>query len=397
MPDGPARVSASRTRPRTAFSAHFSIAAWLVALAANGCWNSSARPADAGRPAAPTAATASNIAPAAALRPPSEWLADNASTAAGAADLVTRARALMGTIFRVMVVSEGDRDTAGQAAEMVLDEAARLERMMSEWKPGSALSSVNDGAGTEAVEVPPELFEVMRSAIDVAIASDGAFDPSWAGLWELWRFDRPPRVPSRDEVAARLPLVNYRDVVLDAGANSAFLRKRGMLVGLGGIAKGYSLDRGAALLRAKGFHNFILYGGGQVYASGTRGPRPWRVGIQDPRNSERWFAVLELRNASLSTSGDYEHFFVVDGVRYHHILDLRTGFPAHGCRSATVIAPDGTTADALSTATFVLGPKRGLRVIRRFAGAEGVVVDDENRVHISEGLREKILVGPPTP
>lgn len=352
----------------------------LLAAAAGGCQKSSA----SGEPAA-------------ALRRPGEWLVDNADMSAQAAELVTRSRAMMGTVFRVMVLPKDSRDAAGAAAELVLDEAARVELMMSEWKPGSALSKVNAQAGVEAVAVPAELFEVLRRAMDVAVATDGSFDASWAALWSLWRFDRPPRVPSRDEVAARLPLVNYRNVVLDPGARSVFLRRRGMLLGLGGIAKGYSLDRGAALLRKRGFQNFIIYAGGQVFASGTRGSRPWRVGIQDPRNPARWFAVLELRDASLSTSGDYERFFTVDGVRYHHILDLRTGFPARGCRSVTVLASDGMTADALSTAAFVLGPKGGMRLLQRFPGAEGVVIDDENRVHLSAGIKNKILVGPPTP
>jgi FAD:protein FMN transferase len=373
------------------------IALCLLGVGANGCRKSSAGANDIGAPIAQTPAIPSGVGPADAPRRPSEWLTDNANTSTSTVDLVTRSRALMSTIFRVMVVPEGRRDAAGTAAEMVLDEAARLELMMSEWKPASALSRVNASAGAEAIEVPLELFEVLRSAIEVAVASDGAFDPSWAALWDLWRFDRPPRVPSHDEVAARLPLVNYRDVVLDSETRSVLLRRRGMLLGLGGIAKGYALDRGAALLQEKGFRNFIIYGGGQVYAGGMRGARPWRVGIQDPRNSDRWFAVLELRDGSLSTSGDYEHLFIADGLRYHHILDLRTGFPARGCRSVTVVASDGTTADALSTAAFVLGPKRGLQTVRRFSGAEGVVVDDENRVHISVGLRDKILVVAPTP
>jgi thiamine biosynthesis lipoprotein len=384
------------TEKRTSSPAgHFSLLLCLLAVAGSGCPKSSANPNDLSEPTAPT--TSGSSGPAGAFRRPSEWLADNANTSSSPADLVTRSRAMMGTVFRVMVLPEGRRDAAGEAAEMVLDEAARIELMTSEWKPKSALSKVNARAGAEAVEVPTELFEVLRRAVDLAVVSDGAFDPSWAALWDLWRFDRPPRVPSRDEVLARLPLVNYRHVLLDPDARSVFLRRQGMLLGLGGIAKGYSLDRGAALLRERGFRNFIIYGGGQVYASGARGPRPWRVGIQDPRNTVRWFAVLELRDASLSTSGDYEHFFIVGGVRYHHILDLRTGFPARGCRSVTVLASDGMTADALSTAAFVLGPKSGLRLLRQFAVAEGVVVDDENRVHISEGLRDKILVGPPTP
>jgi FAD:protein FMN transferase len=358
------------------------------------CGKASAQPENAARP---SSAAPSSRGPAAVLRRPSEWLADNANTSTSIADLVTRSRPVMATIFRVMVLPDGRPDAAGKVAEAALDEAARIETMMSEWKAESALSRVNARAGVEAVRVPPDLFEVLRRAVDVAGASDGAFDPSWAALWELWRFDRPPRVPSREAVAARLPLVNHRHIVLHPETRSAFLKKGGMVIGLGGIAKGYALDRMAALLRARGFPNFIVYGGGQVYASGTRGSRPWRVGVQDPRNSDRWFAMLELRDASVSTSGDYEHFFVIDGVRYHHILDLRTGFPARGCRSVTVLASDGMTADALSTAAFVRGAQNGLQLLRQFPGVEGFVVDDENRVRISPGLTDKVLVGPPTP
>jgi FAD:protein FMN transferase len=372
----------------------FSIALGLLAALASGCQQASARPSEVAGPVSPAL---SSSVPAGKPRHPPEWLADNAGSSSPTPDLVTRSRSMMGTVFRVMIVA-GDRpDAAGEAAERVLDEAANVDRIMSEWKPGSALSKVNAGAGGEAVAVPPELFEVLRQGVELADASDGAFDPSWAALWDLWRFDQPARVPSQAEVAARLAFVSYRDVVLDAEARSVFLRRKGMLLGLGGIAKGFSLDRGAALLRERGFRSFIIYGGGQVYAAGRRGPRPWRVGIRDPRSSDRWFAVVELRDASLSTSGDYEHFFVVDGIRYHHILDLRTGFPARGCRSVTVLAPNGVAADALSTAAFVLGPKRGLELLRRFRGVEGVVVDDENRVHVSEGLRDKILVAAPTP
>ena len=322
---------------------------------------------------------------------------DNAGARAPTADLVTVSRGVMGTTFQVMLVADDRRDAARKAAEVALDEAARIEQMMSEWKPGSPLSRINALAGAEAVEVPPELLAILRRSLEISVASAGAFDPSWAALWDLWRFDRPPRVPSRQEVSSRLPLVSYRDVVIDPSARSVFLRRRGMLLGLGGIAKGYALDRAAALLRGRGFRDFVLDAGGQVLASGMRGARPWRVGIRDPRQSARWFAVLELRDASLSTSGDYEHFFIVDGVRYHHILDVQTGYPARGCRSVTVLAPEAATADALSTAAFIMGPKAGLRLLRQFPGAEGVVVDAENRVHVSKGLGQRMVVGPPSP
>ena len=280
-----------------------------------------------------------------------------------------------------------DRPGAEEAAAAVFSRLVALERELSEWRPGSPLSAVNRAAGGAAVEVPTDLFRLLERSRELGQATDGAFDVTWAALWGLWDFRAPaPRVPDAAEVAARAALVDYRRIELDADGRTVRLPAAGMMMGLGGIAKGYALDRVAEMLTGAGFRDFLVTGGGQVLSRGRRGDRAWRVGIRDPRGGpEEFFARLEIGDASLSTSADNESFFVVDGVRYHHVLDPRTGWPARGLRSATVMAADATLADALSTAVMVLGRERGLEVARRL-GAEALVVDERGGVAMTPGF-----------
>jgi thiamine biosynthesis lipoprotein len=234
---------------------------------------------------------------------------------------------------------------------------------------------------------------VIRRGVEIGELTGGAFDVTWAALWGLWDFRAAePRVPPADEVARRARLVDYRRVELDEAAGTVRLPEAGMAIGLGGIAKGYALERAAAALRARGLESFLLVSGGQVYAAGDRAGRgAWRVGIRDPRGGpEDLFARLELRDASASTSGDYESFFLADGVRYHHILDPRTGRPARGLRSATVVSGDPVLADALSTGIFVMGPEAGLALAERLPDVEAVLIDDDGRVLVTSGLEDEL-------
>jgi thiamine biosynthesis lipoprotein len=300
----------------------------------------------------------------------------------------------MATLWQVELPARPD---APAAAEACFELYRRLDLELSEWKPGSPLSAVNRAAGERPVEVPEELLRLVGRALDIGRETDGAFDVSWAALWGLWDFRAAaPRVPAAAEIEARRTLVDGRRVVLDPAARTLFLPAAGMKLGLGGIAKGYALDRAAALLEARGFHDFLLTGGGQVVARGRRGDRPWRIGVRDPRGErDEIFARVEPGDASLSTSADNESFFEVAGVRYHHILDPRTGWPARGLRSATVLHPDATLADALSTAVLVLGRERGLEVARRL-GAEALVVDERGEVATTPGFGARLeLLRPP--
>ena len=292
------------------------------------------------------------------------------------------------------------RRDGADAADAVFGVFRAVDARMSEWKPTSPLTEVNRAAGRAEIAVPADLRDVIRRGVEIGDMSDGAFDITWAALWGLWDFRAPqPSVPADLDIDQRTALVDYRRIIIDDDAGTVFLPQRGMMIGLGGIAKGYALERAAAVLRQRGVSGFLITAGGQVIVSGTRGDRPWRVGIRDPRGAPTdYFAYLEASDTSIATSGDYERFFVLDGQRYHHILDPRTGRPTRGVRSATVISADATLADGLSTALMVIGVTRGLALAEQQDNVEAILVDDKGHVHMTSGLAGDLrLEHPPRP
>ncbi|HET9830332.1 MAG TPA: FAD:protein FMN transferase [Vicinamibacterales bacterium] len=306
----------------------------------------------------------------------------------------------MGTELHVTIWSADDA-RAEAAASAVFREFDRLDAMMSVWKGQSDIVMLNAAAGERAVSISSETREVLRIARDISEQTGGMFDITFAALSGLWKFDyqdKDESIPDRKEIDRRLPLVNYRDVVIDEAAGTAMLRRKGMRVNLGGIGKGYAVDRGVDILRRSGLRDFMIQAGGDMYVAGTRGDRPWRLGIRDPRGpADRVFAALDLSDATFSTSGDYERFFMKQGVRYHHIIDLRTGEPARLSRSVTLVTDRAVIADALAKGVFILGPDAGMALIERTPGVQGVIVSAKNEVSISSGLRKRlILVAPPT-
>lgn len=307
----------------------------------------------------------------------------------------TRSLPLMGTRIDVSVPAG-----QGAAIDVVLDVFRDVDVKMNEWKEGSPLAQVNAAAGLGAVPVPADLRALLRRSMELAALTDGAFEPTWAALWGLWDFkSKAPVIPDAAALQRAVALIDHRGIAIDEQAGTVRLARPGMKIGLGGIAKGWALDRSAAALRARGVESFLLSAGGQVYAGGTNGGAPWKVGVRDPRGApDDWFAIIEVVDASVSTSGDYERFFLKDGVRYHHILDPKTGQPSRGLRAATVIAADATLADALSTAVMVMGRDKGLALLEKLPGVEGLVIDDAGRVATTTGLAGKLHVfHPPRP
>ncbi len=299
-------------------------------------------------------------------------------------------RRLMGTVFVIRAVADENR--ARPAIEAAFAEIARLETLLSEWQPASDISRVNAAAGRGPVPVGPEALTVIQAGLEISRASEGAFDLSWAALRGLYDFSAAaPRRPDPTEVARRLPLVRWQDVLVDVDASTVRLRRRGMAIGTGAIGKGYALDRASAVLIAAGVENFMIYGGGQVQVHGSRGDRAFRVGIQHPREN-RLIASFEAGDVSISTSGDYEHAFMdADGRRVHHIVDPGTGMPAERSISVTIVSPDGMRADALSTAVFVLGPDAGLAMLAQAdSGARAVVVGRDCVLRTTPGFREQL-------
>ena len=316
------------------------------------------------------------------------------------APLVERTHQTMGTEVRV-TVSTTDSTRADTAAAAVFREFDRLDAMMSVWKDGSDIARLNAAAGGERVPVAPETREVLKIARQISEQTGGRFDVTFAALSGLWKFDYQDKdnsIPDPKEIAKRLPLINYRDLEVDDASGTAMLKRTGMRVNLGGIGKGYAVDRAVDIMRRSGLRDFMIQAGGDMYVAGMRGSRPWRVGIRDPRGpADRMFATLDLSDATFSTSGDYERFFMKDGRRYHHILDLTAGQPARLCRSVTLVSDRAVLADALAKGVFILGPDAGMALIERTPGVQGVIVGANNDVLISSGLKNRlILLAPPT-
>lgn len=298
--------------------------------------------------------------------------------------VLRRAKPMMATLVTVTVrgcAADGLEDRVREA----FSEMERLAGILSEWAPDSPVSRINRDAGGAPVQVPRELLDVLEAAVQVSERTAGAFDATWGALGDLWRFDgaRPPRLPAAGEVSQRRALVGYRDLVLDRAAGTARLRRPGMRLGLGGIAKGYIAQAAADLLRARGVRDVLVAASGDIAARGRNGDRPWAVAIRDARDPSGAYARVELHDESVSTSGDYERFFVVDGRRYHHLLDPRTGYPATESASVTVIAPDGALADALATGLFVLGPDRAEAVVRGLSKVSALLVDPHGAVRVA--------------
>jgi len=291
---------------------------------------------------------------------------------------------MMGTFFDIQVVGE-DEARATAAMDDAFAEIARVEELLSEWRDTSEISEVNRSAGRRPVVVGPELYTVVERSVWASELTGGAFDVTFAACGGLWSF-RDARVPGDDELAACLGLVGYRNIRLDGEASTIYLPREGMRIGIGGIGKGYGVDRAAELLEARGFSDYIVDGGGDVRLSGGNVHRPWRVGIAHPRRRGELYGRLTADRGAIVTSGDYEKYFEKDGVLYHHILDPATGQPARRSVAVTVIAPTALDADALATGLFVLGPSEGLALVERLDGVEALFFAPDLTVRRSSGF-----------
>jgi thiamine biosynthesis lipoprotein len=312
-------------------------------------------------------------------------------------------RAAMGTRVQVVAHTNGAnrKDQVEDAIESAFREIARLEAMLSAWKPASDIGHINVAEG-RPVCVQAETLEVLERSLWASRISDGAFDVTFEVMSDVWRFgsaaEKTPQVPSADQIAIRRDLIDYRRIEIDHVDRTVRV-PAGMRIGLGGIGKGYIVDRAADVLRGSGVDSFFIQAGGDLLGVGHKpSGEPWTSGIQDPRGPRgAYFAVLGFSDHAFSTAGDYAHAFFAQGQRYHHIIDPQTGYPATACRSVTVWAPDATTADALDDAVFVLGPVAGLELVEKTPGVGAVIVDTENQLIVSKRLRSRLTVlFPPT-
>ena len=302
----------------------------------------------------------------------------------GASGFVKVERSLMGTQWGIEVVDHGRTEEARLAIDHAYAELTRIDNLMSEWKPESPISQVDAAAGKHAVEVPAELRVILQRSIHYSEITGGTFDVTWRSMGNIWHFDDTFVVPSAAVVAKARKNINYRAIHIDG--NSVYL-PAGVNIGLGGIAKGYAVDRAAGVLAQAGFMDSMVDGGGDVLLSGTKNGQPWHLGIQDPRRPHgEVLGVVGVSNMAVATSGDYERFRIVNGVRYHHIIDPRTGWPATASISVSVMAKSAEQGVVLDKGIFMLGPEKGL-ALARSQGVEAMVVDPAQKQYFTEGFR----------
>jgi thiamine biosynthesis lipoprotein len=301
---------------------------------------------------------------------------------------VDRTEAVMGTRVYVQLWAD-DAEKGNAAIESVMAEMRRIDALMSHYKPDSQVSLINQHAANEPVQVDPELFDLLRLSTHFSEITLGAFDITYASVGYLYNY--PLHVhPTEEQIRTALPAVNWRNLQFDAAHHAIRFGHPGMRIDLGGIAKGYAVDRGVAILKARGIQHALVTAGGDSRLLGDHLGRPWLVSIahpDEPHNPDKVVTRIPLSDAAVSTSGDYERYFDEDGVRYHHIIDPHTGHPATRVRSATIIGPTATQTDGLSKTAFVLGPEKALEIINRMPDFDAVLVTPAGKLLYSNGLR----------
>ena len=293
---------------------------------------------------------------------------------------------IMGTRITVELWSD-DKAKADQAIDALLEEMRHIDDSMSTYKPTSEVSQVNAKAADGPMRISKELFDLLTTAREYSVITDGAFDITYASVGYMYDFRKHIR-PDEAQIDKALPAVNYRHVLLDPKNQTVQFSQKGVRIDLGGIAKGYSVDRGIDVLKSFGITRAYVSAGGDSRIIGDRFGKPWIVGIRDPRKGEgEVISRIPLVDAAISTSGDYERFFEENGVRYHHIIDPHTGHSASKVRSATVIGPYATRTDGLSKTAFVLGPEKAMEIYNRINDIDAIIVKLDGTVIYSKGIQ----------
>jgi len=300
------------------------------------------------------------------------------------ADWITREEAIMGTRCVVELWSE-DAAKGEAGISSVFDDMKRIDRLMSTWKEDTEISAVNRDAAKHPVKISPELFDLLVTSVKYSELTHGAFDITYASVGYLYDF-RAHVHPDQKTIAAALPGINFRHMVLDPGKHTVFFQRAGMRIDLGGIAKGYSVDRGIEILQKQGFTRAMVNAGGDTRIIGDRFGKPWVVGVRDPDHEGKVFLRLPLTDTAFSTSGDYERYFDENGKRFHHIIDPKTGDSARKCRSVTIISGTATRTDALTKSVFIMGPEAGIEFINTLPDVDAVAVAPDGKVFYSKGL-----------
>ena len=294
---------------------------------------------------------------------------------------------LMGSRFEITVIAT-DEKQSNEYINLATNEIKRIEKLISSWDKNSQTTKINQNAGIQAVKVDKELFNLIERAIQIAKLTDGAFDISYASMDKIWKFDGSMKeMPSVAAIKNSVSKVGYQNILLNKEEQTVFLKLKGMKIGFGAIGKGYAADKAKKLLIKKGVRGGIINASGDMNTWGVQtNGKPWNVGITNPLNKNKTFALFPLHNSAVVTSGNYEKYVVFNKKRYTHIIDPRTGYPSSGIVSVSVFAPSTELADALATSIFVMGLDVGIHTINQLKGVECIIVTDEGKIVSSNNI-----------
>jgi thiamine biosynthesis lipoprotein len=296
----------------------------------------------------------------------------------------------MGSRFDITVVAKNPVE-ANEYIDLAVNEITRIEQLISSWDANSQTSEINRNSGIKPVKVDAELFDLIQRSIGISKLTDGAFDVSYASMDKIWKFDGSMTImPSADSIKASVEKVGFQNIVLDKKNSTIFLKLKEMKIGFGAIGKGYAADKAKDLLISKGVVSGIINASGDM---NTWGKQPdgseWKVAITNPLDKNKVFALLPITNGAVVTSGNYEKYVTFNNVRYTHIIDPRSGYPATGIISVTVFAPKAELADALATSVFVMGIEVGLNRINQLPKVACIIIDDKGNIITSKNIEIK--------
>lgn len=296
---------------------------------------------------------------------------------------------LMGNRFELSVVSE-DAAWADGCIQEAIGEIQRIENLFTTFSESSQVNKINAKAGLEPVQVDREVVELILRSKKISTLTQGAFDISYGSIDKrLWNFDtRMTALPDRATARRLVRLINFRNVIVDEKASTVFLKEKGMRIGFGGIGKGYAAGRAKQLLQEKGVRSGVVNAAGDLTAWGLQPDgRPWTIGIADPNSAQEIFSSLVITDTAIATSGNYEKYALIDGKKYAHTIDPKTGLPVQGIKSVTVICRDAEIADAMATPLMIMGIRAGLALVNQLNGLECIMIDEDNRIHTSKNIR----------
>ena len=295
---------------------------------------------------------------------------------------------LMGNRFEITVVGD-DRLWADKRIDDAVEEIKRIEKLFTTFDESSQTNLINRNAGITPVKVDREVYDLIERSKKISALTQGAFDITYGSIDKrLWNFDKTmTSLPDAQTAKKLVRLINYRNVILDEKNCSVFLKEKGIRIGFGGIGKGYAAEKAKSLLQQKGVKSGIINAAGDLTAWGHQpNGKPWTIGIADPDTKRQAFSFLEITNTSIATSGNYEKFVLIDGKKYSHTIDPKTGLPVRGIKSVTIICPNAEIADAMATPVMIMGIKIGLDMLNQIKGIAGIVIDDNDKIYTTKNI-----------